>query len=204
MNSERKLLPTLISLPTMKRMVAIGANQGHLLASLSHMMRTTIMGVETKIHLQEAWEMMLWVEHSTKFLDHLSHAELREGNFLAIHSTHVHHLQWSYKSTRARKSLQPENDYTLQEWDFNVQGISIQLGALCRWGGLIVWVLVLLTPSRSSHECLGLVSLLVVRFLSPWTLYCSCPCEKVRPWKRTQIGTGRCLMRLMGILMMWL
>ena len=59
MNNERKLLPTLISLPTMKRMVAIGANQGHLLASLSHMMRTTIMGVETKIHLQEAWEMML-------------------------------------------------------------------------------------------------------------------------------------------------
>ena len=35
-----------------------------------------------RIHLQEALEMMLWAEHSTKFLDHLSRVGLREGDFL--------------------------------------------------------------------------------------------------------------------------
>ena len=35
------------------------ADQGLLLVSLSHMMRTTVMSAETKIHLPKAWEMML-------------------------------------------------------------------------------------------------------------------------------------------------
>ena len=46
------------------------------------MMRTTITSVEIEIHLRKAWEMMLWVEHLTKFSDHLSRAELREEDFL--------------------------------------------------------------------------------------------------------------------------
>ena len=80
-NGESEILPILTSLPTMKRMVAIGADQRLLLMSLSHMMRTSIRSVETEIHLWEAWEMMLWVEHSTKFSNHLSRTELREEDF---------------------------------------------------------------------------------------------------------------------------
>ena len=34
------------------------ANQGLLLVSLSHMMKTIVMSAETKIHLPKAWEMM--------------------------------------------------------------------------------------------------------------------------------------------------
>ena len=61
MHGESKLLPTLTSLPTMKRMVAINADQGLFLVSLSLMMRTTItiISVETEIHLPKAWGMML-------------------------------------------------------------------------------------------------------------------------------------------------
>ena len=59
MNGESELLPILTSLPMMKRMVAIGADQEPLPLSLSCMMKTTIMSVETKIHLRKAWEMML-------------------------------------------------------------------------------------------------------------------------------------------------
>ena len=59
MNGKSELLPNLISFPTMKRIVAIGANQGPLLVNLSCMMRTTIMNAEVEIHLREAWKMML-------------------------------------------------------------------------------------------------------------------------------------------------
>ena len=45
----------------------------------------------------------------------------------------------------------------------------------------MVWVQVLLTPSRSSLEHLGLVSLRVIGFFGPWIPCCPCPCEKVRP-----------------------
>ena len=47
MISESELHPILTSFPMVKRMATIGADQGLLLASLSHMMRTTIMSVET-------------------------------------------------------------------------------------------------------------------------------------------------------------
>ena len=50
MNGESELHLILTSLLMVKRIVAIGANQGLLLASLSHMMRTIITSVETKIH----------------------------------------------------------------------------------------------------------------------------------------------------------
>ena len=49
MNGESKLHPILTSLLMVKRMVAIGADQELLLASLSYMMRTIIMSVETEI-----------------------------------------------------------------------------------------------------------------------------------------------------------
>ena len=41
--------PILTSLPMVKRMATIGVDQGLLLASLSHMMRTIIMSAETEI-----------------------------------------------------------------------------------------------------------------------------------------------------------
>ena len=50
MNGESELHPILTSLPMVKRMAAIGADQGLLLVSLSHMMRTIIMNAETEIH----------------------------------------------------------------------------------------------------------------------------------------------------------
>ena len=81
-NGESKLLPIPTSLSMMKMMVIIGASQGPLLVSLSRMMKTIIMSTETENHLWEAWEMILWVKHSTKFPDHLSCVELREEDFL--------------------------------------------------------------------------------------------------------------------------
>ena len=47
MNGKSKLRPILTFLLMSKRMVATGAGQGLPLASLSHMMRTIIMNVET-------------------------------------------------------------------------------------------------------------------------------------------------------------
>ena len=58
MNSEGKLPPILTSFFTMKRMVVIDSNQGLLLVSLSHMVRTTTISVETRTYLPKAWEMM--------------------------------------------------------------------------------------------------------------------------------------------------
>ena len=66
----------------MKMIVVIDADQGLLLVSLSRMMKTSIISIETEIHLPKAWEMMQWVEHSTKFPGHLSSAVSREGDFL--------------------------------------------------------------------------------------------------------------------------
>ena len=80
-NAEGELLPTLITLPMMRRMLTIDKGQGFPLVSIFHMMKTTAMNVETEIHLWEAWEMTLWVKHSTKFPIHLSPG-LREGDFL--------------------------------------------------------------------------------------------------------------------------
>ena len=50
MNNESKLHPILTSLLIVRRMAAIGADRGLPLTSLSHMMRTIIMNVETEIH----------------------------------------------------------------------------------------------------------------------------------------------------------
>ena len=47
MNGENKLRPILTSLLMVRRMVAIGANQGLLLASLSRTTMTIIISVET-------------------------------------------------------------------------------------------------------------------------------------------------------------
>ena len=52
MNDESELHPILTYLLMVKRMAAIGTDQGLLLASLSHMMRTIIMSAETEIHPQ--------------------------------------------------------------------------------------------------------------------------------------------------------
>ena len=81
-NAEGKLLPTLITLSMMRRTLTIDRGQGLPLASLSHTMKTTAMNAKIEIHPQEAWEMTLCVKHLTKFSSHLSHAGLREGDFL--------------------------------------------------------------------------------------------------------------------------
>ena len=81
-NAEGKLFQTLTTLPMMRRTKTIDRGQGLPLASLSHMMKTTALNAETKIHLREAWEMMPWVKHSTKFPNNPSHAGLRKGDFL--------------------------------------------------------------------------------------------------------------------------
>ena len=48
MNGESELCLILTSLLTVKKIVAIGAGQGLLLASLSHMMKIIIMNAETE------------------------------------------------------------------------------------------------------------------------------------------------------------
>jgi len=50
MNGESEPHLILTSLLMVKRIVAIGVNQGLLLTSLSHMMRIIITSVETEIH----------------------------------------------------------------------------------------------------------------------------------------------------------
>ena len=82
MSGEGELLPILTSLLKMRSMVVIDPGQGLLLVSLSCMMKTTIISVEAGIHLLEAWEMMQWAKHSTKFPNHLSRVELKEWDFL--------------------------------------------------------------------------------------------------------------------------
>ena len=57
MNGESELHPILTSLLRVRRMVAIGADRELPLISLSHMMRTIIMNVETEIHPWWVWEM---------------------------------------------------------------------------------------------------------------------------------------------------
>ena len=83
MNGKGKLPPILTSLLTRRMMVVIDPDQGLLLVSLSHMMRTTTMSAETGAHLPKAWEMMRRVKCLTKFPDHLSCVELRKGDFLS-------------------------------------------------------------------------------------------------------------------------
>ena len=58
MNSEGKLPPIMTSLLMMRRMVVTNPDQGLLLMSLSHMMRTTTMSAEIGAHLPKVWEMM--------------------------------------------------------------------------------------------------------------------------------------------------
>ena len=188
----------------MRRTVVIDVDQGLLLVSLSHIKRNTTMSVKIGTSLPEAWEMMWWAKHSTKFPNHLSRVESREGNFLSgslnprSPSIMVVQTQRSTLVTSTREWL-----YTPRTRPWCARYFHPAWG-LWQWGGLIVWMLVLSTPSRSSHERLGLISLRVVGFLGPWILCCLCLCEKVRPWKHTQTSTRRCLMRLMGILMTWL
>ena len=57
MNGEDELPLIQTSLPRVKMMVVIDADRELLLVSLSHMLRTTTVSVETGIHLQKAWEM---------------------------------------------------------------------------------------------------------------------------------------------------
>ena len=79
MNSKSKLPPILTPPLTVKRIVVTNADQGLLLVSPSHMMRMSIMSAEIEIHPPKAWEMIQWVELSTKFPNHPTHVELREG-----------------------------------------------------------------------------------------------------------------------------
>ena len=105
MSSKGKPPQILTCLLTMKRMVVIDVDQGLLLVSLSRMIRITTMSAEMEIHLPKAWEMMQRAEHSTKFPDHLSRAELREGDFLGDSPnprspcTMVEQTMWSTKAT---------------------------------------------------------------------------------------------------------
>ena len=84
-------------------------DQGLLLVSLSRMMRTSIMSAKIEIHLPKAWEMMRWIEHSTKFPNHPSHVESKGGDFLdgslSQHSpyTMVEQTLWSMWVTLTRE-----------------------------------------------------------------------------------------------------
>ena len=55
---QKPLPPILTSLLTMRRMVVIDPDQKLLPVSLSRMMRTTTISVETRTHLSKALEMM--------------------------------------------------------------------------------------------------------------------------------------------------
>ena len=57
MNDENELHPILTSLLMVRRMAAIGADQGLLLVSLSRTTRTIIMSVETRTRPRWAWGM---------------------------------------------------------------------------------------------------------------------------------------------------
>ena len=56
MNGKSELHPILTSFLMVRKVATIGANRGLPLASLSHMMRTIIMNIETEIHPWWAWE----------------------------------------------------------------------------------------------------------------------------------------------------
>ena len=59
MHNEDELPPSLTPLLMVRRMVVIDVDQGHLLASLSHMKRNTTTNVDTRARLTKAWEMTL-------------------------------------------------------------------------------------------------------------------------------------------------
>ena len=54
MHDEDELLSSLTPLLMVRRMVVIDVDQGHLLASLSHMKRNTTVNVDTRAQLVEA------------------------------------------------------------------------------------------------------------------------------------------------------
>ena len=59
MHDEDELPPILTPLLMVRRTVVIDVDQGLLLVSPSHMNRNTIVNVDTRAQLLEAWEMML-------------------------------------------------------------------------------------------------------------------------------------------------
>ena len=59
MHDEDELPPILTPLLMVRRTVVIDVDQGLLLVSPSHMKRNTIVNVDTRAQLLEAWEMML-------------------------------------------------------------------------------------------------------------------------------------------------
>ena len=59
MHDEDKLPPILTPFLMVRRTVVIDVDQGLLLVSPSHMKRNTIVNVDTRARLLEAWEMML-------------------------------------------------------------------------------------------------------------------------------------------------
>ena len=82
MNDGSELYLIMISLLGAKRMIVIGASRELHLMSPSPMMRIIIMNARIESRLRLAWEMMLWVKHSTKFPGRLSCAGSKEGDFL--------------------------------------------------------------------------------------------------------------------------
>ena len=81
-HAEGELLPTLITLPMMKKTKNTYRGQELPPANLSHTMKSTAMDVETVIHPWGVWWMMSWVKHSIKFPNRPSHIGLRKGNSL--------------------------------------------------------------------------------------------------------------------------
>ena len=59
MHDKDELPPSLTPLLMVRRTVVIDVDQGLLLVSPSHMKRNTIVNVDTRARLLEAWEMML-------------------------------------------------------------------------------------------------------------------------------------------------
>ena len=167
MNGERELPLFLTSILMVKRLVAIGANQGLPQVSLSRMMRTTITSTETEIYLRKAWEMMLWVEHSTKFPDHLPHPKLSEGDFLDS--------SFSQRSpfTMVKRTLWSMLAISIKEWPCTPRTkpwcarYSYLVWDLWRWNGMMVWVQVPLVPTRNSLRHLDPASSRAAGFLNP-------------------------------------
>ena len=91
MHNGNEPLPVLMSPPMMMRILVIGKGQELHQASLSHTMKSTTIGKNTRAHIQD-----------------------REGKTSSeVPSTHVHHLQWSNGPCRTCEPVQPEDGYPL-------------------------------------------------------------------------------------------
>ena len=119
-------------------MIDIGAGRELHLVSPSHMIGIIIISVRIESRLQSAWETMLWVKHSTRFLSRLSRVGSKRGDFLSgflnPHSpcTTEGWTLWSMLATSIRGwPYTPRMSLWCVRYSCPVWGLR-------RWGGLIV------------------------------------------------------------------